>query len=309
MQVIRQTSFTGISGLEIANLPQQQPTATEIKIQTAYTPVLPWDWRSATGNLTSLNPARPPYVPSYGLTGIVTDAGRLRQQSLIGQRVLTVNFHGSAREQNLLRPSPLLLPIPKRVSLAAATTLIGGADAAIKLISAAHIRPGMTVIITGAAGGVGTYLVQLSHQLGANVIALTRPSNRTWLQELGATATIDYTTALTPQLTTIPNDTRLLDTVGNPDLLNRLAANRPQLQVYSLALPQWQPLLTTQSFHFISGPIWPRTYRQLLDQLATGELKAAIAETVNFHDVRQAYHTAQLPGRRGRTLLAYSSSN
>lgn len=306
MEIIQQTSFTGAAGIQLSTVPAQQPTATQIQLKTAYTPVLPWDWRSATGELTGLNPARPPYVLSYALTGIVTAVGQLRRSALLGERVLTANFHGAAREQNLLGPSPLLLPVPERVSLAAATTLIGGADAAVKLIQAAKIQASMTVLVTGAAGGVGSYLVQLLHQQGAKIIALSRPANREWLQQLGADFTIDYTSDLAAQLAEVPEPTVLLDTTGNGPLLNQLAAKQPRLQLWSIGLPQWQPLYPTQNFHFVNGPIWPQTYRHLLDLLATGELTAAIAETYDFHDVRQAQAAAQQAGRRGRTLLSYA---
>lgn len=306
MEIIQQTAFTGADGIQLTTVPDKQPTATQIQLKTAYTPVLPWDWRSATGELAGLNPARPPYVLSYALSGIVTAVGQLRRTTLLGQRLLTVNFHGSAREQNLLAPSPLVLPVPDQVSLAAATTLIGGADAAVKLMQAAKIHAGMTVLVTGAAGGVGSYLVQLLHQQGATVLALSRPANRDWLTQLGANDTIDYTTDLTTQLQAAPKATALLDTVGNTQLLNSLAAGQPQLQVWSIAQQNWQPLAATQAFHFVNGPIWPQQYRRLLDQLATGQLTAAIAATYDFHDVRQAQQAAQQPGQRGRTLLRYS---
>jgi len=309
MELIQQTDFNGDAGIQLTSVPAAQPTATQIQVQTAYTPVLPWDWRSATGELTHLNSARPPYVPSYALTGIVTAVGQLRQAKLVGQRVLTVNFHGAAREQNLLGPTPLLLTVPTQVSLAAATTLIGGADAAVKLIQAAKVQAGMTVVVTGSAGGVGSYLIQLLHQQGATVIALSRPENRDWLLQLGADFTVDYTTALDEQLAVLPKPTVLLDTVGNTQLLNRLATGRSQLKLWSIGLSQWQPRDATQSFHFVSGPIWPQTYRRLLDQLATGQLTAAIAGTYDFHAVIQARQAAQQAGRRGRTLLSYTSQN
>src|SRR5713226_6487213 len=62
------------------------------------------------------------------------------------------------------------------------------------LFDHAHLAAGQSVLIHGAAGGVGVFAVQLAHWAGAHVIATASARNRDFLHELGANEVIDYTT-------------------------------------------------------------------------------------------------------------------
>ena len=63
------------------------------------------------------------------------------------------------------------------------------------VVDTAHVQAGQRVLITAAAGGVGHFAVQFARHLGAHVIATARAARHTWLKDLGADETIDYTTA------------------------------------------------------------------------------------------------------------------
>jgi len=185
MQAIVQTSYQGIDALELDSRPLPKllnPLA--VRDETRYTPVMPYDVLTETGQLKQLRPVKLPIVVGYGFGGIVREVGRLRNRQLLNQPVIGVQLAGSHQEQVLSTLPPLLFPVPQGVSLAAATTIIGGADAAYLAFKKNQLKAGKTVLITGATGSVGTYLVQLARLGGCHVIAV-RHSSRHALHLLG----------------------------------------------------------------------------------------------------------------------------
>lgn len=308
MIALVQTAYEGLSSLQLEETPLAKASPLSVTVKTAYTPILPWDWRLANGELASMQARRPPMIISYGFTGTVTKVGALCSASLQDQPVLGINPSGAAQTINVVPPLPYLFKLPAEVSLAAAATLIGGADAALSLIKAAHVQTGQVVIVTGATGGVGTALIQLLKEQGAIVIGLTAPQNKAWLHQLGSNYELDYTQPLAPQLAQLPKPALLLDAVGQPELLTQLSTNQPELVIWPLSLQQWQPPLASQTFQFTNRPLLSADYRHLLDLLATQQLQPIIRATYDFHDFQTAFKTAQTHGQHGRVLLSYDSS-
>lgn len=104
--------------------------------------------------------------------------------------------------------------VPEGVSHAdAAGALFGGTTALFFLRDKGQIAPGMSVLVNGAAGAIGTNAVQLARHFGAEVTAVCSAANAPLATELGAARTIDYTTT---DLGSIPDRFDLvLDAVGN----------------------------------------------------------------------------------------------
>jgi NADPH:quinone reductase len=113
-----------------------------------------------------------PFSPGYEAAGVVAETGR-GCRIAVGQRVIVVPElpHG-ALQQRLTVPETQLYPVPEWVEPATAAVLhIAYATAHVGLHHRAGLRPGETVLVTGAAGGVGSAAVQLARAGGARVIA------------------------------------------------------------------------------------------------------------------------------------------
>ena len=98
----------------------------------------------------------------------------------------------------------------------AAVVPVSGLTALQGLVDVGRLRPGQRVLVTGAAGGVGSYAVQLAAAYGAEVTAVTRPERADLVRSLGATHVIDRTTQDFAD-TDRPWDL-VLDVGGNPSL-------------------------------------------------------------------------------------------
>jgi NADPH2:quinone reductase len=138
-----------------------------------------------------------PIILGYDAAGIIEEAGAGVTNFKVGDEVyytpkLMDNPIGTYAEYNSVEASIISLK-PKNLSFeeAAAIPLAGGTawEAVIRRLK---IMPGETILIHGAAGGVGTFAVQFAKAAGAKVIATASPENHGILKELGADIIIDY---------------------------------------------------------------------------------------------------------------------
>ncbi len=305
MKVIKQTDYSGISGLQVTD--QLEPTLTPMTalVQTKYTPVLPYDILTEEGQLKNIRPVRLPITVGYGFTGIVTAVGALRSASLVGQPVLGVSPSGAAQEFIANNIPPILFKLPVNVGLDAAATVIGGADAALMAVDELNVTSGDAVLVTGASGGVGSYLIQLLKLRDAHVIAVTSLGNIEFCKRLGADEIVDYTKPLAQQLTTISQPTKIVDTVGSDVLLSILSAHLGGYDLLSLSTQKFPLGKINQSFRFSNASIGLRGYTKLLNLLSTGSLQAHIDSIVPFQNIGIAQNRVKNDHVQGRLLLAY----
>jgi len=304
IQAIQQQSYQGIDDLQLTTRPVPKLNPLAVRIETRYTPVMPYDILTETGQLQQIRPVKLPMVLGYGFGGIVREVGRLRQPSLLNQPVIGIQPSGSHQEQLLSTLPPLLFRVPQGVSLAAATTLIGGADAAYFAFKKSRLQAGDTVLITGASGSVGTYLIQLAHLFGVHTVAVGHTSRHDLLAQLGAEQIIDYDRPLIDQANSLTTVTQVIDLAGATTLLDRLTPYLGPIRIWSLVQPHYRPR-SQQAFTFISGAIMPNDYQWLLRQLAQQKLTAVIQEQHPFTAVKTAQHHLLDQHSAGRILLTY----
>jgi len=132
-----------------------------------------------------------PFVLGYDLVGVVTAVGPEVDPALVGRRVAAVTKTGGWTTHALL-DARTLVPVPDGVDAAEAETVVlNGITAWQMLYRKARVRPGQTILVHGANGGVGTTLVQLARHASIRVIGTASPRHHDALRELGAEP-IDY---------------------------------------------------------------------------------------------------------------------
>lgn len=136
---------------------------------------------------------KPPYLPGGGVSGQVTSVGDGVDPAWLGRRVAASVDDGGYAEQALV-DAENLIAVPDGLGLPEAAALLSDGTTALAVFEPAEVKPGEKVLITGAAGGMGTLLIQLAHAAGALVIAAARGEEKLDLaRKLGADVTIDYT--------------------------------------------------------------------------------------------------------------------
>lgn len=305
MKAVIQNSYTGVNGLTVNEINESKITPLSVIIENKFTPVLPYDWMTEYGQLKAIRPVKLPMVVGYGFGGIVQKTGMLRDRRLIGKKVIGANPGGAVSEIINSQIPPLLFEVPDNVDLADVTTLTGGADAAMHAIRVANIVKEDVVLVTGASGGVGTYLLQMLRSRGAKVIALASTDNEQFIQSVGADWIVNYETNFIDQLGSLVPPTKAIDTVGSPVLLRQISDLYDDLKILSLSLTDFKPAKEGQSFRFSHRTIGVGGYKKLLNLLSEQKIKPYIQEKFRFTDVREAHLVSKEQHSQGRILLEF----
>ncbi|WP_460403481.1 medium chain dehydrogenase/reductase family protein [Actinophytocola sediminis] len=138
-----------------------------------------------------------PFVPGYDLVGTVTEVGDGVAGVRVGERVAALTRTGAWRTHVVVRAATVV-PVPAELdSDVAASVVMNGVTAWQMLHQTAKVRAGQTVLVHGAAGGVGTLLVRLAVLAGARVLGTASAGKHETLRALGAEP-IDYRTEDVP---------------------------------------------------------------------------------------------------------------
>lgn len=185
------TGFGPPSRLRLAELPDPVPGPGEVRIRVEAAGLNYPDGLMVQGRYQVKPPL--PFVPGMELAGVVDAVGAGVEAFVAGDTVMAVPGLGAFAGRCVL-PIEQVLPRPASLppDLAAASLLTFGTTLHA-LEDRARLRPGETLLVLGAAGGVGTAAVQLGKILGARVIAAASSPERLDLcRRLGADLTVDY---------------------------------------------------------------------------------------------------------------------
>jgi NADPH:quinone reductase len=134
-----------------------------------------------------------PVIPGNGVGGVVASVGPGVDAELIGRRVVASLGGSGGYAERVAVAAQRLLEVPAGVALRDAVALLADGRTALSLVRLASPREGETVLVEAAAGGVGTLLVQLARNAGAQVVALAGGERKLAVtRELGADVAIDY---------------------------------------------------------------------------------------------------------------------
>ena len=184
----------GIAGLTLADLPYPHAAENDVIVRVhaaGFTPgELDWPatWTDRAGR------DRTPSVPGHELSGVVVELGYGTTGLTIGQRVFGMADwarNGSLAEYAAVEARNLA-PLPADVDHTVAAALpISGLTAWQGLFDHGRLRAGQTVLVHGAAGGVGSIAVQLAREAGARVIGTGRAADRERAHDFGAETFVD----------------------------------------------------------------------------------------------------------------------
>ena len=192
MRAVTFSRFGGPEVLEVSELPEPKPGPGEVRIRVAAATVNPTDISFRAGRqATAVREAGvlPPYIPGMELAGVVDAVGEGTDWHP-GDRVMAIvnprRPGGGAQAELVVVPAASVARVPEGTSLQAAATLpMNGLTVRLALDRLA-LHSGQTLGVTGAAGAVGGYAVQLGVSDGLRVIAVARPEDEALVKRFGA---------------------------------------------------------------------------------------------------------------------------
>jgi NADPH:quinone reductase-like Zn-dependent oxidoreductase len=207
-------------------------------------------------------------------------------------------------------PADRVGPVPAGVSSAeAASLVVAGATALIALRDTVRVASGERVLVRGAAGGIGTAVVQLARAMGSHVTALARDRHARVLGELGADEVLDYGTTGPNQIG--PFDV-IVDTVGSE--LNRYRS-RLAKSGRMVTIELSAPALAAIAASSVHGARRIRTFsaqpgtallRDVAGYVASGALRPVVAAVYPLADIATAHQAFERGGVVGKHVVAVS---
>ena len=316
----------GVDALKWTELPTPEPKAGEvlIEIQAAS---LNFPDLLIVQNRYQMKPPLP-FVPGSEYAGVVRAVGEGVKHLQAGQSVACLSGTGGFATHTIA-PAALCMPLPAGFSpVDAAAFIMIYATSWHALMDRAALQPGETVLVLGAAGGVGTAAIELAKVAGARVIAAASSDDKCALcKTLGADETINYSVH-TPEKGLRDEIKRLTDGKG-PDVVYdpvggdfaepafRSIAWRGRYLVVGFAsgpipnLPLNLPLLKGAS---IVGVFWgefarrePQANAQMMQTLAglylKGQIKPQIDQTLPMQQLPQAFAVMGSRSVKGKLVL------
>ncbi len=310
MKAVLINEFGGRDKLMVSQLPAPSPSEGEVLIRVHAAGVNPVDWKIREGRLKDRFPHQFPIILGWDLAGMVVETGHSARRFKPGDEVFAycrrpVIQKGTYAEYVAL-PESYIAAGPKGLSFEESASIpLAGLTAYQALYDAAKIKPGESIVIIGASGGVGSFAVQFARIADAAVYAVASKTNHSYLTKLGADETIDYQHAdfhkalhdYEPEGVDV-----VFDLIGGETLRNACNCVRDGGRVVSI-LENIGDQFPRIDFHYVFVEPNVVQLEHISDLIAAGKLKTHVSAVFALEDVGQAHERMETGHTRGKIAL------
>lgn len=187
MRAVRVHAYGGPEVVSLDEVPTPTPSAGQVLVRMRASGINPGEISIRDGRLKDMYPMDLPFGEGSDLAGEVAAVGGGVEGLTVGDAVLGWTDERAAHAEYVVVPAAQLAPKPESLSFEQAGSLWVAGITAVAAVAAVDPQPGETVVVAGAAGGVGVLTTQLAVAAGATVIGLAGEANHDWLREHGAT--------------------------------------------------------------------------------------------------------------------------
>jgi len=184
-RAVRFDNYGGIDVLKIVEVERPTPGSGEVLVAVKAAGINPGEAAIRQGFLHERWPATFPSGQGSDLAGVVQETGEGVDSFKVGDEVIGFTEQRASHADFVVVPADQLTPRPPNVPWEAAGALFVAGVTAYAAVRAVGPGPGDTVVVSGAAGGVGSLAVQLATEAGATVIGLASEPNHEWLKGHG----------------------------------------------------------------------------------------------------------------------------
>lgn len=315
MKAIRVHKLGGAENLVLEEIEKPAPRGDEVLIKTAAAGINYADTMMRSGNY--LTKPELPFTLGYEAAGTIETVGENVKGFAAGQRVLATTSSGGYAEYATAKANQVI-PIPDELGFGEATALLVQGLTALGLLN--ETKPGETILVHAAAGGVGTLLVQLAKHKGLKVIGTASSEQKLQLvASLGADAAVNYSEPdWADEVLAATNGEGvnwLIEMVGGAIVAQNLQvlARQGTMWVYGSASGEdfkVSVLSLMQKNHAIRG-YWlmnesvenrVRFTKELLEHIKAGRLKIQVTE-FPFEQAREAHEAIENRKTTGKVVL------
>ena len=304
MRAVRFERYGGTAELQVADVPRPRAAPGRVVVRVKAAALNPGEASIREGRLHDRWPAHFPEGEGSDFAGVVTETGEGVTSVSPGDEVLGWTDERASHAEAVSVPAGQLVAKPAGLSWEVAGSLYVAGVTAWVAVRAVGARPGDTVAVSAAAGGVGSLTVQLARRAGATVIGIAGPANSGWLASAGVTP-VAYGETLADRLRAAAPDgiSAFIDCFGGGyvDLAVRLGVPKERIDTIIDWAAAQQAGTKMEGVAAAEEPA--AVLAELADLAAAGELMVPIAASYPLEQVRDAYAELEQRHTRGKIVL------
>ncbi|RPK38993.1 NADP-dependent oxidoreductase [Streptomyces sp. ADI93-02] len=295
---MRKVSFAEFGGPDVLHLiDAEEPHAGRgrIRITVRAAGVNPVDWRIREGQILGAHPTALPSGVGQDAAGVVDEVGEDVEGVAIGDRV----FGEGAATYAEFAVLSAWARMPEGLTFEEAAGYPSVVETALRVIREVGVRPGQTLLVSGASGGVGSAVLQIARHQGIAVIGTAGAANQDYLRSLGATATT-YGEGWTERVRQLGRVDAALDLAGSGvirELVELTGDPRKVLSIADLGAPEFGV-----RFSGVAGSM-PDALAEAADLIARGELHIPVEKSYTLAEAAAAHIDSHAGHTRGRRVL------
>ena len=289
MKAVRIHQFGDADTLKLEEVSPLAIGDDQILVRVRDAGVNPVDWKLRQGYLRQVSPTAFPLTMGLDFAGEVTGRGKAVDRFALGDRVF--GFAQGTYAEYAAAPAASVAAIPASVDFATAAALPTAGSTALQVVrDVVKARPGITVLIQGAAGGVGSFASQIAKHLGARVIGTASGSDRDYLQSLGVDQVIDYKRERFEDKVTGVD--AVVDLVGGETLARSYAVVKQGGVLATTVQPIDEAAAKRAGIHALMVLMQSNAadLAELARLVETGAVKPRVGQTLNLSQAKEAQH-------------------
>ena len=303
MRAVRFDQYGGLEVLKVEEVDRPVPGPGTVLVRIKAAGINPGEASIRKGVFAERWPSTFPSGQGSDLAGIVEEIGPGVKNVAVGNEVIGFTNNRSSQAEFVVVEADNLVLRPANVSWEQAGALFVAGTTAYAAVRSVSLSAGETVVISGAAGGVGSIAVQLARNAGARVIGLAGEANHKWLSEHDVIP-VTYGDGVEGRIRAASGGKvdAFIDTYGGGyvELALRLgvAKNRIDTIIDFAAAAKYG--VKTEGNHEAANA---EVLAQLAGLLAAGRLEIPIARVYPLAEVREAYRDLEQRHTRGKIVL------
>jgi NADPH:quinone reductase-like Zn-dependent oxidoreductase len=305
-KAVRFEEYGGVDVLQVEDVPRPVPGPGQVLVRVKAAGINPGEAKIRDGLLHERFPATFPSGEGSDLAGIVAETGPGVTTFAAGDEVIGFTDNRASHAEYALVEADNLTARPDGVPWEVAGSLFVVGSTAYAAVRAVAPAPGDTVVVAGAAGGVGSVAVQLARRAGAVVIGLASPAQHDWLTAHGVVP-VAYGEGVTDRIraatrTGTGKVDAFIDTIGGDyvELALSLGIKPDRIDtIANFGAAQKYGVKAEGSAAGASAGV----LAELAGLVAAGQLDIPVAATFPLGRVRDAYRQLEQGHVRGKIVL------
>jgi len=302
-QAVRFDEYGGLDVLRIVEVDRPVPGPGQAVVRVKAAGINPGEAKIRSGLLAQRFPATFPSGEGSDLAGVVEELGAGVTGLAVGDEVLGWTDNRASHAELVVVEAAHLVPKPAGVSWEVAGALFVAGVTAYAMVRAVSLRAGDSVVVSGAAGGVGSIAVQLASNAGATVIGLASEGHHDWLSRHGVIP-LTYGDGVADRIRAASGGRMdaFLDTFGGDYVELALALGVRPDRIDTIANFAAREKYGVKIDGSAAGGT-PEVLAELAGLIGSGQLEIPIAAVYRLSEVREAYRDLEQGHTLGKIVL------